>query len=65
MENFALGGGYGSDDRIFQYKQCLAPRGVVDFYNGKQIFHEKVYDELVQMRGEGIQNREYFPLYRG
>lgn len=65
LKNFVLGGGYGADDGIFQYKQCLAPHGVVDFYIGKQIFDCKVYDELVQMRGEGIQNREFFPLYRG
>lgn len=65
LKKFVLGGGYGSDDGIFQYKQCLAPHGVVDFYIGKQIFDQKVYDELVQMRGQNIQNREYFPLYRG
>ena len=65
LKNFVLGGGYGADDGIFQYKQCIAPHGIVEFYIGKQIFDQKRYNELVQMRGEKIENREYFPLYRG
>ena len=65
LKNFVLGGGYGADDGIFQYKQCLAPHGVVDFYIGRQIFDQGTYDALVNMRGDEIQNKEYFPLYRG
>lgn len=65
LKNFVLGGGYGVDDGIFQYKQCLAPHGVVDFYIGKRIFHQGTYDALVQIRGDDIANRDYFPLYRG
>lgn len=65
LKNFVLGGGYGTDDGIFQYKQCLAPHGVVDFYIGRQIFDQRLYDELVVMRENKIQNSAYFPLYRG
>ena len=32
LKNFVLGGGYGSDDGIFQYKMNLAPHGIRDFY---------------------------------
>ena len=66
LKNFVLGGGYGSDDGIFQYKTCLAPHGVVDFYIGRKIFDSAVYQELVSMRqqaGEPL-NPEFFPVYR-
>ena len=35
LKNFVLGGGYGADDGIFQYKLCLAPHGEYDFYIGR------------------------------
>ena len=34
LKNFVLGGGYGTDDGIFQYKLSLAPHGEYDFYIG-------------------------------
>ncbi len=63
LKNFILGGGYGSDDGIFQYKQALAPHGVVDFYIGRMIFRQEDYDQLVKMRTEPL-NQAFFPLYR-
>lgn len=65
LKNFVLGGGYGSDDGIFQYKLCLAPHGIVDFYIGRKIFDKSVYDSLVAMRGSTISDDKYFPAYRG
>lgn len=65
MENFVLGGGYGADDGVYQYKLCLAPKGVMDFYIGKKIYDEELYKRLVGIRGEHIKDRRYFPLYRG
>lgn len=64
LKNFVLGGGYGTDDGIFQYKLCLAPNGVKDFYIGRKIFNETAYNELVELRGEKSLNKQYFPLYR-
>lgn len=67
LKNFVLGGGYGSDDGIFQYKTCLAPNGIVDFYIGKKIFDEEVYQKLVDIRcKEKMFDRDssYFPVYR-
>ena len=64
LKNFVLGGGYGADDGIFQYKLCLAPHGVYDFYIGRKIFDREAYDELVGLRAGEVLNERYFPLYR-
>ena len=63
LKNFVLGGGYGSDDGIFQYKYALAPHGVVDFYIGRRIFDQTAYDMLVSLR-DGELNELFFPVYR-
>lgn len=67
LKNFVLGGGCGSDDGIFQYKTCLAPNGIVDFFIGKKIFDQGNYDKLLKIRS--INNLKciesnFFPQYR-
>lgn len=66
LKNFVLGGGYGFDDGIYQYKTCLAPQGIMDFYIGHKIFNQKSYDYLVSIRknGEKSINENFFPVYR-
>lgn len=64
LKNYVLGGGYGEDDGIFQYKLALAPRGQEEFYTGKKIFDQAAYDELVSLRGKTESNKSFFPLYR-
>lgn len=67
LKNFVLGGGYGSDDGIFQYKASLAPHGIVDFYIGRKIFDAERYRELLEMRKEDtpdIESKAFFPKYR-
>lgn len=67
LKNFILGGGYGADDGIFQYKSCLAPKGIVDFYIGRKIFDTECYDRLVGLRKKrnpNCINSDYFPQYR-
>ncbi len=67
LKNFVLGGGYREDDGIFQYKSCLAPNGIVDFYVGKKIFDEYTYQQLVNLRAKEnprCKESEYFPKYR-
>ena len=64
LKNLVLGGGYGADDGIFQYKQCLAPHGIRDFYIGRKIFDQESYDKLVQLREGEELNDKFFPLYR-
>ena len=67
LKDFVLGGGYGSDDGIFQYKTALAPNGIMDFYIGRRIFDENAYKMLVEMRAKDNPeciNSPYFPRYR-
>lgn len=67
LKNYVLGGGYGSDDGIFQYKKALAPGGIVDFYVGKKVFDQRKYDYLVEKRREAggvCGDGSYFPGYR-
>ena len=64
LKNYVLGGGYGADDGIFQYKACLAPHGIQDFYIGRKIYDKESYDRLVKLRQGDIENTGYFPLYR-
>lgn len=64
LRNFVLGGGYGADDGIFQYKLCLAPNGLYDFYIGRRIFDKESYDKLVELRIADELNEKFFPLYR-
>lgn len=67
LKNYVLGGGYGLDDGIFQYKTCLAPNGLVDFFIGEKIFNFEQYDELMRIRlkeNPDCCEAEYFPQYR-
>lgn len=68
LKNFILGGGYGNDDDgIFKYKKSFAPNGIVDFFVGKKIFNEEIYNKLIEIRKEEKnfdENSKFFPLYR-
>lgn len=64
LKNFVLGGGYGADDGIYQYKLCLAPHGQQEFYIGRKIFDHESYNRLVSLRGNEELNAQFFPLYR-
>ena len=64
LRNFVLGGGYGADDGIFQYKLALAPHGEYEFYIGRKIFDNDAYEALVSLRADEDLNEKYFPLYR-
>lgn len=64
LRSFVLGGGYGKDDGIFQYKLCLAPHGQYDFYIGRKVFNQENYDKLVRLRSGDNLNKSFFPLYR-
>lgn len=72
LKNFVLGGGYGSDDGIFQYKMNLAPHGIKDFYIGRKVFDQDAYEKLLDIRSNGDMDVKqkligsgFFPAYRG
>jgi len=64
-----LGGGIGSnEDNLFKFKQAFNRNSYNSFFIGKQIYNQKVYDDLVEIReinNLGF-NKEssFFPLYR-
>lgn len=65
---FILGGGYGTDDGIYQYKKTFAPGEDVPFYVGRKVWDEVNYRSLVERRQENetnLINASFFPLYRG
>lgn len=68
LKNFVLGGGYGTDDGIFQYKASFAPHGIKEYYIGKYIVNMDVYDQLCTLRNMThnitLSNHTYFPDYR-
>lgn len=45
-----LGGGVGRDDSLLQFKKHFNKNGLIDFYIGRNIFEQNVYNELVEMK---------------
>lgn len=64
LKNFIFGGGYGSDDGIFEYKKHFAPNGIVNFYIGKKVFDQEKYEKLCELRGIDSNSDGFFPRYR-
>lgn len=61
---FHLGGGYsGNDDSLYKFKKSFSKSDPLDFYVGKKIHSEELYQKLVQANGISEENG-YFPLYR-
>lgn len=68
-KKFHLGGGYGGDNSpLFKFKKSFNKNGELNFYIGKNIFNQKKYEMLVDIRKNeeniDIKNNSYFPLYR-
>lgn len=63
------GGGRSSatDDPLYLYKKKFGKNTEFDFYTGKKIWDQEVYDRAVEIRKKAgkIQNADYFPSYRG
>jgi len=71
---YVLGGGYGLEDGIFKYKKCFFPHDVVNYYTGRKIINEDVYNNLLEKTNNQrvysgfaeLDNKKdsFFPLYR-
>ena len=48
LQYYCLGGGTSIDDGIFKYKKCFAKNGIEDFYIGKKIHNQEVYNTVVE-----------------
>ena len=66
---FVLGGGFGKNDGIFNYKKSFFPNDVSTFYTGRKIIDSQVYTTLSEEKlknddaGYNIE-KDFFPLYR-
>lgn len=48
LDSFMLGGGVAMDDGIFKYKKNFSKNGVYDFYIGKAIHNQELYDTVIK-----------------
>lgn len=59
-----LGGGVGSgEDGLFKFKRAFYKGDLHHFFIGKKIIDERLYNSLLEIRGEKVQSN-FFPLYR-
>lgn len=59
-----LGGGVGSgEDGLFKFKRAFYKGNLHHFFIGEKIIDERLYNSLLEIRGEKIQS-SFFPLYR-
>lgn len=70
IKKFHLGGGYsGNDDSLFRFKKSFSKLEPLDFYIGRKIHNEQIYNELINIRKENDflfnDSNQYFPKYRG
>ena len=69
FRTFHLGGGVGSgEDNLYKFKAAFNKVSDYQFSIGKQVFDQRLYDELVGLRRRSDENFDetshYFPLYR-
>ncbi len=75
IKYFVLGGGYGTEDGIYNYKKSFFPNDVIDYCTGQFIHNKQVYDNLSKKVKENFLNKpdateedfnnlNFFPLYR-
>lgn len=59
------GGGRTSseEDALYKFKEQFARKTKFDFYLGKKIFNQKIYDKLCESTNTD-KNEDYFPAYR-
>ena len=69
FKTFHLGGGVGSgEDNLYKFKAAFNKNSDYQFSIGKQVFDQKKYDRLVDLRRLSDpafnESSNYFPLYR-
>lgn len=71
---FVLGGGYGSNDGIFNFKRAFFPKDIVNYMTGRQVLNDEKYSFLVDeflskalnlnSKLEQVYQLDFFPEYR-
>lgn len=62
-----LGGGYQENDNLFKFKASFTNNNNYNFYLGKNILNDKIYQELSQMVMNNLScndDCDFFPAYR-
>ena len=63
-KKFHLGGGYGGDaSPLLKFKKSFNKFGELDFYIGKRIYNQEIYNELCELKNISKEEK-YFPAYR-
>lgn len=60
------GGGRSNaeDDSLYTFKKQFGEHTLFDFYVGKKVWNEDVYNELCRIKGMEVSQKGYFPQYR-
>jgi hypothetical protein len=65
LVKYVLGGGYGSNDGIYEYKRKFAKSGVVPYQTGRKILSPDIYESLLKEKGNASNDSiDFFPAYR-
>ena len=63
--SFHMGGGVGSkEDSLYSFKKSFYRGEPKNYYIGRKVLNQAVYDELVEICGE-VKDPSFFPKYRG
>lgn len=67
LNTLYLGGGVGSgEDSLYKFKRAFYKGDDLNhFFIGRKVFDLDAYRELMDIRGDGIENADFFPAYRG
>jgi len=63
FHTYLMGGGPTPQDGVYKYKRSFAPSGICEFYLGKKIWNQELYNALCEERNIS-RDSTFFPLYR-
>ena len=52
LKSFHLGGGVSDNDALFSFKKSFNQNGILDFYIGRVVYNENIFDKLVEIRSK-------------
>lgn len=58
LSNYCLGGGSKPGDGIYRYKKTFSKKEIIDFYIGKRVYNERVYDSICNNWKERFPKKE-------
>jgi len=61
VKYFVLGGGFGKDDGIFDYKKAFFPDDVVQYFSGRKVLNNEIYVDLSKKVEEFVLHTQMLP----